>query len=49
MPKIIDSKSLTKIMRVCMTDEQTKKEYPDPQKRRQVCYAAAQQKIKDSK
>ena len=44
MPKV-SGKNLEQCMENCMSDEKTKREYPDTDKRRQVCYAACKDKF----
>lgn len=39
MPKIGGS-NIEDCMEICMSDEKTKDEYPDDEKRQEVCYAA---------
>lgn len=43
MPKV-GGGSVEKCMEICMGDEDTKKEYPSDEKRRDVCYAACNSK-----
>ena len=46
MPKV-GGNDIDECMHICVNDEQTKREYPDPEKRRKVCYAAYRNHVND--
>lgn len=48
MPKV-EGTTIEQCMQVCMSDPQTKAEYPDPSKRREVCYAACMNHLEGNK
>jgi len=46
MPKV-GGNTIEKCMEICMDDPKTKSEYPDNEKRSQVCYAACASSIEN--
>jgi hypothetical protein len=44
MPKV-GGNTIPQCMDICMSDPVTKQEYPDTEKRREVCYAACMQRL----
>ena len=44
MPKV-GGKNIESCMEICMTDPKTKEEYPDTDKRQDVCYAACNERF----
>lgn len=46
MPKVAGS-SMDECMETCMSDPQTREEYPDSEKRREVCAGACSSHVND--